>query len=733
MRLSLSWSWLLALTASSAHATLRVDGRLDEAEWRSASVLPPMVTVSPWTSAEPEYRTEVRYLARPDGLYLGFRNEQPPETRLNRAHIRDAFSESDFNEVAVDFDGRGVIAYDFFVSSSNSVRDGVWFNEREINGDWDGSWEHATHADDRAWYSEIRIPWEVAPMVRTEDGQRRIGLYVSRWVMGRYQRYAFPNIRPLQRFISVFAPVTVPDFDQPVFHATPYATVIHDNLRGEAEADAGVDLFWRPRSDQQLTATVNPDFGQVESDELVVNFSAVETLRSDKRPFFTENQGLFDLRGTEDLRLVHTRRIGAAPDRGLEGASELLGAAKYMGVGEQFDYGVFLAAEEDGQEARGRDYAVTRLRWHDNGHALGLLATRARRPSLEREARVEALDLGLSLAPELRLESMLMSSEAAERDRGGWLRLRYAPQRTWNNSLELTRYGRDFDVNDLGYQRRPDLSKLRFESMLDVNGFAPESPSSNRSLSAVLELAENTAGLRLPGLAALGWREDFRSSASLGLYWRRETSGTDDRLTRGHGELALAARDSVELIYRSTQSGSWRYAAGMRRFQEGLGGWARELSFGPSYTYSPELGLGLRLAWLNSADWLIWRAGERVDQYERELVTATANLVAQWQDRHELRASFQWLGLRAEAFQGWRVADRRLAPLDEAGQDFSFADLAFQIRYRYAMSPVTDLFLVYGRGGQWQDGEHQAYARLFETSLSEPEADSLLVKWRHRF
>ena len=61
----------------------------------------------------------------------------------------------------------------------------------------------------------------------------------------------------------------------------------------------------------------------MESDELVVDFSAIETVFTDKRPFFTENQGIFDLRTPANGQLVYTRRIGAAPDDGSAGSSDI--------------------------------------------------------------------------------------------------------------------------------------------------------------------------------------------------------------------------------------------------------------------------------------------------------------------------------------------------------------------------------------------------------------------------
>ncbi|NJR13828.1 MAG: molybdopterin-dependent oxidoreductase [Phyllobacteriaceae bacterium] len=50
----------------------------------------------------------------------------------------------------------------------------------------------------------------------------------------------------------------------------------------ETHLDAGLDLFWKPNGRFQLSATLNPDFGQVESDAIVVNFGAIETFFGDK-------------------------------------------------------------------------------------------------------------------------------------------------------------------------------------------------------------------------------------------------------------------------------------------------------------------------------------------------------------------------------------------------------------------------------------------------------------------
>jgi hypothetical protein len=96
------------------------------------------------------------------------------------------------------------------------------------------------------------------------------------------------------RFLSDFERIEVANFSQSLLAITPYVSGLYDAVGKSSDGDAGADVFWKPNGQVQLTATVNPDFGQVESDDLVVNFSATETFISDKRPFFTENQGIFE-------------------------------------------------------------------------------------------------------------------------------------------------------------------------------------------------------------------------------------------------------------------------------------------------------------------------------------------------------------------------------------------------------------------------------------------------------
>jgi len=83
--------------------------------------------------------------------------------------------------------------------------------------------------------------------------------------------------------------------------------------------NSGFDIFWRPLSNLQLTATVNPDFGNVESDRVDVNLSSFESFFSEKRAFFLEGQEIFNTspragqQAGTTTSLIYTTRIGSPP------------------------------------------------------------------------------------------------------------------------------------------------------------------------------------------------------------------------------------------------------------------------------------------------------------------------------------------------------------------------------------------------------------------------------------
>src|SRR5205085_2680689 len=72
--------------------------------------------------------------------------------------------------------------------------------------------------------------------------------------------------------------------------------------------NGGMDVKYGVSESFTLDMTLIPDFGQVVSDNVVLNLSPFEQQFAENRPFFTEGFELFSKAG-----LFYSRRIGATP------------------------------------------------------------------------------------------------------------------------------------------------------------------------------------------------------------------------------------------------------------------------------------------------------------------------------------------------------------------------------------------------------------------------------------
>ena len=66
----------------------------------------------------------------------------------------------------------------------------------------------------------------------------------------------------------------------------PFASITSDQATEQDDAKAGADLVWKVSPGFQVSATVNPDFGAVEVDDVILNLTAMETYFPEKRLFF---------------------------------------------------------------------------------------------------------------------------------------------------------------------------------------------------------------------------------------------------------------------------------------------------------------------------------------------------------------------------------------------------------------------------------------------------------------
>lgn len=354
---------VLAATWLASPVTL--DGKLDEPVWQTAATATGFVQRQPRNGDAASQRTEVRIAYDAQALYVGVRNhDTAPDSIAQQLGRRDADDiYADWFYVGFDSYGDRRTAFVFGVNPRGVLRDQYLFNDSDDDDSWDAVWNVAARVDSAGWTAEFRIPLsQLRYDVRGTIGAvRPWGLNFSR-VIARHGEESFWSPTPADApgFVSRFGTLVGLDSLHPPARTefVPYVRTQFETqpvgatnrfipARQFAGAAGGDARFKLPQS-LTLTATINPDFGQVEADPAVVNLSAFEVFFQERRPFFLENADGFRFGGTRTIndndppQFFYSRRVGRPPQRrpvgsdveaiGITAQTPIAGALKLSGT-----------------------------------------------------------------------------------------------------------------------------------------------------------------------------------------------------------------------------------------------------------------------------------------------------------------------------------------------------------------------------------------------------------------
>ena len=746
---------------------LIIDGHLNEPAWATPPVLEQMRVVEPDTLLVPPYKTEFRMLYTDEGIYVSFDMEQPRETIVKRLTRRDDFDVNRDNvSLTLDTSGQGLYAYWMNLSLGDVQMDGTVKPERRFSREWDGAWYGATQTTDKGWSAEFYIPWSLMAMPKV-DGVRRIGIYIVRKVAHLNERWSWPGLpRSQPKFLSALQPL---EFDhvrpRQQWSLFPFVSATYDRVDGDTRYKAGFDVFWRPSSNFQLTATVKPDFGSVEADDVVVNLTADETFFPEKRLFFLEGQDIFnttprsDAKFGQQLTLVNTRRIGARPrppelPHGVSlplreelRPADLLGAAKITGQAGSFRYGMLAAMEEASEflvggqvyHQDGRDFGVVRVLYEDAKNAayrgLGFISTMVTHP--ESDALVHGIDFHrLSSNGVWDINGQLLYSDVDEKGSGygGFTDINYSPRKGLKHTLQLTVYDDTIDINDLGFQVRNDTRDGRYALEWIQSDL---SRVRDMKFSGFLRYAENGDGFRTKMGAGANLNVKLNNLHNLNLDLLHFPQRFDDRNSFGNGTFEVESSTNARIEYRTDTAKNLSLFGKIERRGEDAGGRSLELSAGLTWRPRHNITLAAEAGYLDRNGWLLHQEGKNFTAFKAKQWQPVLSFDFFVSATQHFRMVLQWVGVRAEEDEFYTLEEEGTALIPgtkPAGpsNDFSISQLNFQVRYRWQIAPLSDLFVVYTKADSRRT-ELKTFNDLFRDSWNQPVVDKLVVKLRYRF
>ena len=747
---------------------IKIDGVLDDADWSSAREWTKYYESMPFSLAEPKHFQKVLIHQDEKGMYFGFINEQPNESiRANKHERDDEMANADKAGLAIDFDGDGLTAYGFTVSAGGSISDGIYRNENDVNYDWDSDWDSATHIEGDAWFIEMFIPWSIAPMKAQKGDKRRVKLSFWRMVAADWRVNTSIKGNPRQeKFMSLFHAMDFNNYSVSKLDFFPFINLTEDRVLEEIETKVGAEIFWKIDAGKQLNVALNPDFGQVESDELVVNFTQTETFYSDKRPFFSENHSLFDVKGYKFFYVINTRRIGASPDYNCSkysgslkdlcgstqiGITDIDYAVRYTQQEESFDFGFLVASEADEPFTQGKDFSSIRVRKNGDNYSIGYLGTYTDRPVLDRNADVHSIDMVYRPTNKLRLETVFLTSNVDQgldgtETSGDAFRFRItaSPRKGRWHDMGIFFFDEETDINDMGYQMSNNWLFIGSQNGLKFTDFE----ESSILLSSEYEFGagyEANADLEKSAtFIHLTYKSTFKNTSFMefGNFYRSESK--DYWITRGNTDSPFIKKPEnygTSLQYKGPSKNFFNYFLEVKR-EKGTQWGFSALGFVTSYTANVDFSMNDNLKFMimhqhaEEDSWLNWIQDNLLGIYKnKKQRTTVASLNWFGGDKHELRMKAQMVAFTARnpsAYLGDTYG--ALNPVEMALPPFTLGDLAFQIRYRYEILPLAYLYVVYSKGGRIVEyDEEDNLGDIYKRPWNDPQADNFTVKVRYRF
>jgi hypothetical protein len=315
-----------------------IDGKLDDACWKTGTWATNFTQWVPVEGGKPTYRTEVNILYDDKNMYVAIRALDKEPAKIQRfAGMRDEFV-GDIMGINFDSYHDHRTGFEFDLTAYGQQIDLVLFNPNNWDVSWNPVWKGKTGMEDSAWVAEMEIP--LSQLRYSKDDNQVWGMHIWRWI-GRLQeesdweRQTLTNAGVLYNFGELYGIHGLKKSSR--LEIMPYALGRLDTYSSDQSnpftrkgkdwsGKIGLDAKIGLSSNFTVDMTVNPDFGQVESDPSVMNLTAFETFYEEKRPFFLEGSTIFNY-NFDDLNLFYSRRIGHAPSYSVPSQDNLFSKA----------------------------------------------------------------------------------------------------------------------------------------------------------------------------------------------------------------------------------------------------------------------------------------------------------------------------------------------------------------------------------------------------------------------
>ncbi|MDE0444067.1 MAG: DUF5916 domain-containing protein, partial [Gammaproteobacteria bacterium] len=165
------------------------------------------------------------------------------------------------------------------------------------------------------------------------------------------------------------------------------------------------------------------------------------------------------------------------------------------------------------------------------------------------------------------------------------------------------------------------------------------------------------------------------------------------------------------------------------------GGWFLEANISTTWRPVPRLTVSPGLIYITRDAWVLWQTGRHFEAFETEQWSPRLRFDAFFTSRQQLRIQAEWTGLKSHGTKRLAIdPDGDLVPSAIGRRRFAISRTTVQVRYRWQIAPLSDLFVVYNRNASlFESSTDRSFRDLLDDAFGEPQREALLVKLRYRF
>ena len=461
-----------------------IDGVLDDQAWAQAALIDEFVQQEPLEGAPATERTEVRVLYDGANLYIGvLAFDSSPEGVTATEMRRDGsqIMNEDSFQIILDTFMDSNSAYMFVVSPLGAILDQQVFREGEgsargtssnINLEWDGVWDASARRTPEGWAAEVRIPMVILRFPNSSP--QSWGINFMRNIPHRNEVVFWAPIPLPYGLTRVSLAGTLGGLEglsqgrdlriKPYVVAGGEAERIGGVSTRSFSPDMGLDLKYGITPSLNLDLTLNTDFAQAEADNEQVNLTRFPLFYPEKRDFFLENAGQFNVGTTgsgQRADLFFTRRIGI--DESGEQVPIIAGARMTGKVGQN-DIAFMDIQTDDAFGQPGENFLVARYsRDILSRSKVGGIVVNRQATSGGDYNRTYAADAALAFGSSLRINGFLAQTQTpgiSSEDGASYFRAHWRSP-SWDIYFDHNDLGNNFNA-EVGFVPRVGVRSTKF-------------------------------------------------------------------------------------------------------------------------------------------------------------------------------------------------------------------------------------------------------------------------------